>query len=690
KSYLAEAEKLAKDIQSGFWCDYGGGYNAGINGCSDRYSDDSAWIVLAMLELYEITENLKYLEWAEAGCEYIMSCENDENTAPYGGIRWHESESCGTRTCSTAPTCLMNMMLYKITGENQYFKSATRLHQWAQDNGAQNMTTGLFYEGIDCNNQIDYVQLGYDTGPFLQAITIMYEVTGNINYLREAQHIAHNMVSSWVDGNTNALRQTGKWCGHDMTNALVYLYEVDKNQYWLDVAAGYLDFLYNNCKAENGLFNTSWDDTIGIGSTDIIDTASPARAFWTLAKTYSGTKPHGPVALFNDCNYGGYAVYLECGQYNINDMQFYGIGNNTISSVKVANGYTVKLYDNSGFSGSNLHCKSNISCLVNYGWNDKASSIIISHECEPDDITPMVQVNGSDWQVTTEINIETGDSILISPEPVDGNWSWTAPNGFYSTSRTLSSNAAITSFSNSYTATYTNACGAVTTKTFTLSIRNPSDKPQIRENLAIGKNVNANAFINGENPEKAVDGIVDNNSKWCTKTGHNTKNWLIVDLGDFYEVDTFVIQHSAAGGEHQSWNTRDYDILTSLDETNWKLQVDISDNSQSITRNVIDPVWARYVKLEVTDPTQNSDTAVRIYEFEIYSPFNSHCIAGDTTGKNGVPDCNVDLYDFNALAKSWLECSKYNEEACIEYIDMDNLEFFIKNWLSCEGNGCAK
>ena len=421
-SYIAEAEKLAKDVHNGFWCSNGGGYNASKGNCGDRYSDDSAWIVLAMVELYEITENETYLNWAEACCEYIMSCENDENTVPYGGIRWHESGTCGTRMCSTSPSCLMNMMLYKVTGKDIYLEAGLRLYQWAKDYGAQNLTTGLYYEGVGCSSEIDYVQLGYDTAPMLQAITIMYEVTGNEIYLTEAHKIAHNMISRFVNGKTHALKQTGKWGGHDMTNALVYLYEVDSNPYWLNVAACYVEYAYNNCKADSGLFRTSWDDTSGDGSTDIIDNASPARAFWTMARSYGGSIHEGPVSLYKDCDYGGYAVFLECGEYDMDDLQYYGIGNDSLSSMKIADGYHVRLYNDSGFGGSSQLFSSNASCLSNNGWDNKASSLIITSDCSPEEISPLVKINDQEFQEMTEITLEVGDSLVLSPEPAYCSW----------------------------------------------------------------------------------------------------------------------------------------------------------------------------------------------------------------------------------------------------------------------------
>lgn len=689
-SYIAEAEKLAKDIQSGFWCSDGGGYNASKGNCGDRYSDDSAWIVLAMIELYEITNDSRYLEWAQAGCEYIMSCENDENTAPYGGIRWHEGDTCGTRMCSTSPACLVNMKLYLATGDWSYVQAGYRLYLWAKENGAQNTTTGLYYEGVGCSNEVDTVQLGYDTAPMLEAIIIMYEISGNIVYLNEAQQIAHNMVSKFVNGSTHALKQTGKWCGHDMTNAFVHLYEVDGNYYWIDVAAGYIEYMYNNCKADSGLFNISWDNTTGSGSTDIIDNASPARAFWTLARCYGGVAPSGSVAICTDCSYSGSVVYLDCGEYSKDDLQFYGIGDNSISSLKVASGYTVKLYDNSDFSGSTLTCTSDKSCLSDYSWNDKASSLVIEHSCSSVEMASRVKINDSDWHGINDITVQVGDSVLISPLPEDdaGVWSWAGTNGMRFSNREFECPAIVSDYAGRYRVKYISTCGKVTYLSVTLNVVNPVPVPAERSNLALGKDVWANGNINGEGPEMAVDGTVDSNSKWCVNTGTSTVDWLKVDLGDIYEVDTFVVQHAAAGGESISWNTSDYAIYTSLNGNTWNLAVDVQGNTKNVTRDTITPVLAQYVKLEVSDPAQNDNAAVRIYEFEVYGPYLSHCLVADTTGVSGISDCKVDLYDFKFMADYWLSCDALNDGICTDYIDIDDLDIFVGSWLECLGNGC--
>ncbi len=52
--------------------------------------------------------------------------------------------------------------------------------------------------------------------------------------------------------------------------------------------------------------------------------------------------------------------------------------------------------------------------------------------------------------------------------------------------------------------------------------------------------------------------------------------------------------------------------------TNWTTVVTVSGNTASTTTHNITPTTARFVRLNVTVPTQTTDTAARIYELEVY------------------------------------------------------------------------
>jgi predicted alpha-1,2-mannosidase len=157
----------------------------------------------------------------------------------------------------------------------------------------------------------------------------------------------------------------------------------------------------------------------------------------------------------------------------------------------------------------------------------------------------------------------------------------------------------------------------------------PAAAPVLGTNLALGKPATgSSACAASESAANAVDGILMNNSKWCSLT---SPYWLEVDLGSNQTVSAFVIKHAALGGENTAWNTGAYNIQTSTDNVNWTTRANVSGNQSSRTYHPISAVTARYVRLNITTPTTNGDSAARIYEFEVY---------GATTGVTFYQDIN--------------------------------------------------
>ncbi|WP_177186629.1 discoidin domain-containing protein [Paenibacillus sp. CF384] len=137
-------------------------------------------------------------------------------------------------------------------------------------------------------------------------------------------------------------------------------------------------------------------------------------------------------------------------------------------------------------------------------------------------------------------------------------------------------------------------------------------------NLAFNKSATVDSTCTATQiASKAVDGSVINDSKWCSKSSNL---WLQIDLGSVKQVNQFVIKHASEGGETASYNTKAYNILVSTDGTNWNKVVSVTNNTGGISVDKITAVPARYVKLNVTVPTQTTNLAARIYEFEVYGP----------------------------------------------------------------------
>ena len=144
----------------------------------------------------------------------------------------------------------------------------------------------------------------------------------------------------------------------------------------------------------------------------------------------------------------------------------------------------------------------------------------------------------------------------------------------------------------------------------------PPAAPNLGTNLALGKPTTSSApCASTETSDKAVDGTLANNSKWCSLTAPLT---LQVDLGSAMNVSSFVIKHAGLGGENTGWNTGAYTIQTSTDGTNFTTVVNKSGMRSSRTFDQIASRSARFVRLNVTTPTNNGNSAARIYELEVY------------------------------------------------------------------------
>ena len=138
-------------------------------------------------------------------------------------------------------------------------------------------------------------------------------------------------------------------------------------------------------------------------------------------------------------------------------------------------------------------------------------------------------------------------------------------------------------------------------------------------NVALNKAATGSTACNAnEGPAKAVNGSVTGGTtdKFCSLTA---PRFLQVDLGSAFGIQSFTVRHAGAGGESTTWNTRDFTIQVSNDATNWTTVATVTANTASVTNHPISTTSARYVRLNVSTPTQTTDGAMRIYEFEVYA-----------------------------------------------------------------------
>jgi hypothetical protein len=108
---------------------------------------------------------------------------------------------------------------------------------------------------------------------------------------------------------------------------------------------------------------------------------------------------------------------------------------------------------------------------------------------KPTPIIPYLEVNGGAWQNVANVTVNYSDTVNFGPQPASvGSWSWTGPNGFTATSRTLYG-VALPSGTNVYTATYTNPSGVTSTQVFNITVNSTAIVPYIEVNGGAWQNV---------------------------------------------------------------------------------------------------------------------------------------------------------------------------------------------------------
>jgi serine/threonine protein kinase/outer membrane protein OmpA-like peptidoglycan-associated protein len=149
-------------------------------------------------------------------------------------------------------------------------------------------------------------------------------------------------------------------------------------------------------------------------------------------------------------------------------------------------------------------------------------------------------------------------------------------------------------------------------------ILQPMQSFGVGSNFALKKMSTGSPSCNvNEGPEKAFNGSVSagTSDKWCSLV---TPAFLQVDLGRTMVVNEFIVRHAGAGGEPPVLNTREYNIQLSINGRDFATAVRVTRNLKNSPVHSIPATLARFVRLNVTRPAQDGDSASRIYELEVY------------------------------------------------------------------------
>jgi uncharacterized protein YyaL (SSP411 family) len=195
---------------------------------SSRFFDDNQWIAIAYLDAYNRNKKPVYLQKATMIYEHMVKAGLDSVSG--GGLYWKEGDKRTKNTCSNGPGILVSLQLYKITKDQKYMDMALSLYRWV--NAHLQAPEGIYYDAIKLPSlEISKPFYTYNTGSMLQSNALLYGITKDKKYLKEAQRIA---LAGRAHFFKNGRLPSEYWFNAVMLRGYAELYKIDKNPRWID------------------------------------------------------------------------------------------------------------------------------------------------------------------------------------------------------------------------------------------------------------------------------------------------------------------------------------------------------------------------------------------------------------------------------------------------------------------------
>ncbi|GAA3935424.1 hypothetical protein GCM10023085_15970 [Actinomadura viridis] len=160
-------------------------------------TDDTGWWALAMVRMYDLTRDRRYLDIAEIDAEYIARYWDD---VCGGGVWWDiPGKSYKNAISLELYFKLLASLHNRIPGDTRYLAQAKEAWTWFKGsgmiNGAHLVNDGLQTQSGSCasNNGTTWT---YNQGVVLGGLAELYKATGDRALLADARRIADAVIAS--------------------------------------------------------------------------------------------------------------------------------------------------------------------------------------------------------------------------------------------------------------------------------------------------------------------------------------------------------------------------------------------------------------------------------------------------------------------------------------------------------------
>ncbi len=206
--------------------EYNGTFVKNGNTFLHNWYDDMEWMALALLRLWDVTEEPSCKKQVLLIWEDIKTAWND---CMGGGMAWKKDQIDYKNTPANAPAAILAFRLYQRFYEEEDLKWGEKILNWNMEN-LMDEDTGFIWDGINRlgDKRIDYEwKFTYNQGVVIGALVELYKINHSHECLDKAVKIAKTAKELLIDTNGGIIPYEGKDdCGLFKGILVRYLYNL--------------------------------------------------------------------------------------------------------------------------------------------------------------------------------------------------------------------------------------------------------------------------------------------------------------------------------------------------------------------------------------------------------------------------------------------------------------------------------
>ena len=216
-------------------------------GGGDRFYDDNQWIGIALMDAWRVHPDPGYLRDAREIYRFMMT---GYDTLSGGGLYWKEGDLSTKNTCSNGPGVVLALQLYEATGQQSYLDTALQLYHWV--NRWMRTPGEVYWDNLRVRdgNRVDSAVYSYNTGIMIQANMLLFRVTGDSSWLREARELADGSYRHFF---RDGYFHSSYWFNAVLLRGYEALYAVDTDDRYMRAMQEYADRVWLQERDARGL-----------------------------------------------------------------------------------------------------------------------------------------------------------------------------------------------------------------------------------------------------------------------------------------------------------------------------------------------------------------------------------------------------------------------------------------------------